>query len=282
MIKLGVFALLKDKHNPGQFVDTLDFIDFAHELNVDAIDLFLGRGLSSSDPEYLRRVKIKCLKHGLPIGYLASGVGLAGTEEEAARKVAQAKSDVDVASYLGAQLVHVFARGGTLPEDHDEYEALWSQMIRRFQEVSDYAAEKGVIIGVQNHDNGSWAMTGDEVIRILEETGRENFTFIMDTGQWKGSIGSDPRGVIKDPNPNIHEEHIEMTAPYASYVRAKVYKVDSGREEYLDYKRIIEILREADYNGNLSIVLEHQGTQFDDEEAMRRAVSHLRELLEAV
>ena len=58
MNKLGIFAMFQDRDNPGQFVETEDFIDFARELNVDAIDLFLGRGLSSTDPEYLRRIKI--------------------------------------------------------------------------------------------------------------------------------------------------------------------------------------------------------------------------------
>ena len=280
MIKLGIFAHLRDKENPDQFVDTEDFIGFARELNVDSIDLFLGRGLSSTDPEYLRRIKIKCIKAGLPIGYVASGVGLAGPEDVAAGKVDIAKRDVDVASFLGAQLVHVFARGGKLPEDDDEYEALWAQMVQRMQKVCEYAAQKGIIVGVQNHDNGSWLMEGEQVIRLLKDVGRENFSFLMDTGQWKGSKGSHPRGVIKDTvNPDVHEEHIKLTAPYATHVRAKIYKVDSGREEYLDYGRLIRILKDVDYNGTVAIVLEHQGTQFDDIEAMRRAVKHLRSLL---
>ena len=280
MIKLGANAYIKEKDNPDKFLDALDFLEFARELDLDVIDFCLGRGLSSTDPDYLSEVKIKCLKYGLPIGYLLSVVGLAGPEDhQMAEKMAQAKRDVDLTSFLGAQICHVFARGGEVPDDSPEYEPLWAQMIRRFQEVSDYAADKGVIVGVQNHNNGSWARRSDQVVRIMEETNRDNFTLILDTGQWQGSIGSDPRGVIKDPNPNVHEEHIEMTAPYAGYVRAKIYKVDSGIEEYLDYRRIIEILRAVNYNGNLSIVLEHQGTQFDDYEAMRRAAVHLRELL---
>ena len=44
-------------------------------------------------------------------------------------------------------------------------------------------------LGLQNHNNGSFAMTADQVLRILRETDRENFTFIMDTGQWLNAIG---------------------------------------------------------------------------------------------
>jgi sugar phosphate isomerase/epimerase len=72
---------------------------------------------------------------------------------------------------------------------------------------------------------------------------------------------------------------MEQTAPYASYVRAKIYKVDSGKEELLDYRRIIAILKKANFNGNMSIVLEDQGNQCDYAEAIRLAVKHLRGLL---
>ena len=54
--------------------------------------------------------------------------------------------------------------------------------IRCFQEVSEYAAERGILVGLQNHPS-----TGDDILRILRETDRENFTFILDTGQW-GSL----------------------------------------------------------------------------------------------
>ena len=34
---------------------------------------------------------------------------------------------------------------------------------------------EGVFLGLQNHNNGSFAMTADQVLRILRETDRENF-----------------------------------------------------------------------------------------------------------
>ena len=70
-----------------------------------------------------------------------------------------------------------------------------------------------------------------------------------------------------------------QTAPHATYVRAKIYKIDNGKEEWLDYERIIEILRTANYNGNMSIVFEGQGNQVRDLEAIGLAVTYLRRLL---
>ena len=280
MIKLGLFAMVKDQTNPGGFAHCIDLIPFVRELGLDSVDLFVGRGLKSRDPEYLMPIKILCLKNGLSIGYLASNVSLAGPSDEMEEKIQQAKLDVDAASFLGAKMVHVFARGAPVPENKDDFEIIWRQMIDHFQQVCDYAKQKGVIIGLQNHNDRSWALTADRVLRILRETNRDNFTFIMDTGQWLGSIGSHPRGEY-DPNIDIYTDYISPTAPYTTCIRAKIYKVDTGREEFLDYNRILEIFKKVGFNGHISIVLENQVKQYDDFESIRRTTSYLRGLLKA-
>ena len=75
---------------------------------------------------------------------------------------------------------------------------------------------------------------------------------------------------------------MEQTAAHASYVRAKFYKIDSGREEWLDYGRIVDILKGVDFNGTMGIVFEGKDiNDCDDREVMRRAAAHLRQLLAA-
>ena len=87
-----------------------------------------------------------------------------------------------------------------------------------------------------------------------------------------------PRGQF-DPDVNIYE-YMEQTAPYASCVRAKIYKIDSGREEWLDYPRIIEMLYTAGFNGNVSICFEGgDRNRCDAEECLRLATHHLREVI---
>ena len=100
-------------------------------------------------------------------------VAVSGTDEELAEKVASAKEDVDVALFLGAPMIRIFT--GILADPVDQ-----QREIRCFQEIADYVAQKGISVGLQNHPS-----TGDEVRRILEETDRPNFTFLLDTGQWK-------------------------------------------------------------------------------------------------
>lgn len=276
MIKLGCFAVMKDSF--GQFVDIESFVRYAYELKLDMVEFHLKKGFLSRDPDYLRRIKIQCLKYGLPIGYLGSGGHFAGTDEEIRARMEQAKADVEIAVQLGAPMIRLF--GAVVPEDVTDRAPLWEQMILGFQEIADHAAERGIIVGLQNHDNRNMAATGDDVLRILDETDRENFTLILDTGQWRGGIGASPRGEF-DPDVDIYA-YMEQTASRVAYVRAKIYRIDSGREEWIDYERVVKILKAVDFNGTVSIVFEGQGeNRCDDAEAIRLAARHLREVLSA-
>ncbi len=271
MIKLGMLT------RETQDSSLEDQIRFAAELQLDVIDLHLSA--MSREPDYLRRIKALCLENGLPIGYLGGG-SFVGPEEERQKRMEQGRADVDLTAFVGAQLLRVFARH-QWPDAVEEQEALWGPMIGSFQELADYAADQGVTLGLQNHDNGSFAMTADQVLRILRETERDNFTFLMDSGQWLGSIGSHPRGEF-DPDVDIYKDYLEPTAPHASYLRAKIYKIDSGREEFIDYERVLQILQNVHFNGSIGLVFElGQFSQLDHEECMRLAAAHLRKVIAA-
>ena len=60
------------------------------------------------------------------------------------------------------------------------------------------------------------------------------------------------------------------------YVRTKFYKIESGKEEWLDYERIVPILKKVNYNGCISIV--YEGEADDRVEQVRLAAHYLREL----
>ena len=245
MIKLGWMA---------RATDTEVFeghVKFASDLDLDVIDFHLG-GMPR-DIDFIMKIKMMCVHAGLPIGYVGGG-SLVGPPEEREQRMVTRRDDVDMASVMGAQMLRMFARH-KWPDTVEEQEALWGPMIEDFISLADYATEKGVILGLQNHDNGSFCMTADQALRILREVDKDNFTFLWDTGQWLGSIGSHPRGEF-DPNVDLYEDYLVPTAPYASSVRAKIYQIDTGVETYLDYHRIFKILQGVNYNGNISIVYE--------------------------
>jgi sugar phosphate isomerase/epimerase len=289
MIKLGCNSLVRDRDHPGQYIDIETIIELIHDLRLDIIDFQIDRGFRSLEPEYLRRIKILCHKYGLPIGFVGVGGGFVGVQrledggvlgaplppEELQRRVDEIKDAVDIAALMGAPLIRIF--GGAVPEGTENRDALWDTVVDSFQQVSDHAEDKGILIGLHNHPPAV-APTGDDILRLLADVDRENFTFILDTGQWWGSPGTNRTGASL-PDVDIYK-YMEQTAPHASYVRAKIYKIDSGAEEWLDYRRIISILRAVNFNGNMSIVFEDRGNRCDYAEAIGLAVKHLRQLLE--
>ncbi len=279
------------------------------------------------DPKFLTRIKAMCARGGLPVGYMGGG-SFVGPEEARAERLEKGRADIDMAAFMGAQMLRVFARH-KWPDTEEEQEKFWGPMIEDFQECADYAAQKGVVMALQNHNHGSFAMNADQVLRILREVDKPNFTYIMDTGQWEGAIGGSPRGwrdftvdigpryrdhmervaehttlvrakIYKIDNGwgegsrggsprgwhntelDIYREYHARVAPYATGVRAKIYRIDNGYEEWLDYPRFFKILRDADYNGTVSIVFEGGvplRNRFDKEQCIEMGARSLRETI---
>ena len=89
---------------------------------------------------------------------------------------------------------------------------------------------------------------------------------------WLGGL-MDTGNFLEDPYPKL-----EMIAPRTVFVQAKTYY--GGGEWYsldLDYKRIIAILRKANYQGYIS--LEFEGKE-DAATAVPKSIEMLREAME--
>jgi sugar phosphate isomerase/epimerase len=266
-MKIGVYASMFGKDDPPQLASVESYIQLAHALKLDVIDFHSGRGFRSKDPDYLLDVKMQCLHRGLSIGYLASSGHFVGSDAQLDQKLATIKNDVATASFLAAPMIRLFC--GLPAEDLEAQK----REIRCFQKAADFASEKGIVVGLQNHPS-----TGEDVLRILAQTARDNFTFIMDTGQWVGSPARN--NGVPDPEANIYA-FMQQTAPHTAHVRAKFYKIDTGREEWLDYPRIIQILKDVNFNGTVSVVFEGKELNAcDDREVIRLAAAHLREVID--
>ena len=265
-MKIGLYASMFGKDDPPTLQSIESYIEHAYDLRLDLIDFRSDRGFSSSEPDYLIRTKLSCIEKGLAIGYLASGGHFVGTDDELRDKVSRAKTDMDIALILGAPMIRLFC--GQPLENPEEQK----REIQCFQEVCDYGMQIGIAVGLQNHPS-----TGDDVVRIIEQTDRPNFRFLLDTGQWCGSPARNQG--TPDPDHDIYE-YMRQTAHLASHVRAKFYKIDSGKEEWIDYERIVPTLAEAGYNGPLSVVFEGKDiNDCDDKTVMHLAADHLRDVV---
>ena len=261
MVKIGSNSLSLSNTSIEEFIQT------AYDLRLDVVD-FHQRAFESTDPAYLGSLKTLCLKHGLPIGYIGVSGLFHGTTAERAEHAANAKKAVDLAAFVGSPIIRLFC--AVVPETNGDGDPTCGPMIAGYQEVADYAATKGVNVGLQNHP-----VTGDDMVAIRKDVERENFNFIMDSGQWVGSPGSAPRGET-DPAHDIYK-YMEQTVNHAMYIRTKFYKNESGTEQWLDYDRIAGIIKGANYNGCISIV--YEGDQEDRVEMVRLAAVQLRSLL---
>ena len=248
MIKLGTMSLNV------RGTTATEFAQIVSDLNLDLIELH-SSAFESTDLDYLRNLKMDLQKKGLPLGYIGISNNFGVPVEQHPEQIALIKKWIDVASFMSCPLVRVFA--AYIPEDCQDEEALWPPMIKAFKGVAEYGYQKGVIVGLQNHNHNNVTRTGNNLLRALNETNHPYFSHIVDTGQYAGSPGASGHHGSAHPNFDC-------------------YHIDSGVEEWLDYSRIVHILKDLNYNGGISIVYEGES---DPIESMRKAAVYLRSLL---
>ena len=273
MMKLGCMSLsYKDQFGAG-VLDLEGFIDRACDLRLDGIDIHT-RAFTSTEADYLRGIRMRALSKGLALSYIGVSSNFGVAPEELEGQVTTAKEWIDVADFMGIPLVRVFA--AWVPEGQTE-ESVWARMIACLQEVAEHGQQKGVVVGLHNHNHGCVTRTGKDVRRIIDEVDNPYFSHILDTGQYVGSPGASGARGKEDPALDFYGS-IAETAPLAVHVRCKIYRIQGGEEEWLDYPRIFDILRGVDFNGWLSIVYEGQDVE-EEAVAVPKAVTYLRRLM---
>ena len=273
MLKLGCMSLSYKDEFAANKLDLEQFIERAYQLGLDGIDIHT-RAFASLDSAYLRRIRMQAFRRGLALSYIGVSSNYGKPQDELVAEVATTKEWIDVAAFMGIPLVRVFA--AWIPEG-DREEDVWARMMPCLEEVAAYGEEKGVVVGLHNHNHGCVTRTGKDVRRIIESVNNPYFSHILDTGQYVGSPGASGQRGHEDPALNFYGS-IEETAPLAVHVRCKIYRVHSGVEEWLDYPRIFEILQGVNYNGWLSVVYEGQDVEAEAT-AVPKAVRYLRGLM---
>ncbi len=274
MIKLSLQSLCyRDTFNSGD-IDLFGMIDRAKEYRLDGIDIHFAH-FASTDRDYLEEVRMATLQAGLHICYIGVSNNFGMLGDAYREQIEDMKKWIDVASMMGIQMVRSF--GGWIPEDENE-DSVWPRIVTATREVSDYGASKGVMVGLHNHNHGCVPATGEQVLRILDEVDSPYYTHILDTGQYRGSPGASrgERGV-EDVEHDFYGS-IAASAPRAVHVRAKIYRIASGSEAWLDYDRIMPIIKSVGFNGWMSVVFEGQD-ELDEPTAVPLAADFLRRKL---
>jgi sugar phosphate isomerase/epimerase len=218
--------------------------DFCAELGFDAVDPtgYYFPGYPEAPPDrYLYDIKKRAFRLGLDV----SGTGVRNdfTSADPAKRnesVGLVKRWIDVAVKLGAPAVRVFA-GPPVAQGHSESEAT-DRVVAHIKECVAYAAERGMFILLQHHDD--LLKTAAQTLALRERIGSDWFGLNVDIGSLR---------TTDDPYAEI-----ARLAPFAYTWQVKEQVYRKGVAEETDVERIVKILRDAAYRGY--IPLETLGT----------------------
>lgn len=241
-------------------LDPLNFGPIArHSFGIEAIEyvnqFFMDR---ARDQAYLREMRRRAEWAGVDSWMIMiDGEGNFGAPDASERQqaVENHKKWVEAARFLGCEnlRVNAFGEGG--------YEETVRRNAEALRELTEFAAEYGVAVCVENH--GGHSSNGEWVVDLVERVDHENFGTLPDFGNFE-----------EDQNPY---ENVELMMPYAKGVSAKSYSFsEEGWEESLDYRRLMEIVLGAGYHDYVGI--EYEGDQYDE----FRGIRATKELLERI
>lgn len=238
-----------------------DFIDYCAEHEVPGAELTSYFFPPDADAAYFHRVRQHAFLRGVQIPGTAIGNTFThppGPERE--REIAYTKKWIDNAVALGAPHIRVFA--GNVPKGHTPEEAE-QYCLECYRECLAYAAERGVWLGLENH--GGIVAKSDALVRLMKAVDSPWAGINLDSGNFN----------TVDPYADL-----AAIAPYAVNVQIKERVRPAGDKEghELDAARFLGILREANYQGWVSLEYEEKEDAFT---AVPRLLNHWRPLLAA-
>lgn len=240
-------------------MDLFDFVGLAADLGLDAIEPTSYYFPPDVSTDYLHRLKRHAFVLGLDISGTATMNDFCLPEgPDAEREVSHVRRWIDHAADLDAPTLRIMS-GNWIQGTPDE--ELAQRVLHRIESLLPYAAERGVMLALENHGGGV-TVTAEQLLGIVAQTRGNSFGVNLDTGNFHG------------PDPYAE---IAAVAPFAINVQIKTEIRRKGRtKEPADLAGVIEILRAAHYSGYL--VLEYNASE-DAKIAVPRYVKELRSLI---
>ncbi len=236
------FAYMKGKPN-GKLNTDSPAMDMSGFIRYCAQQGVAGAELTSYffPPEVTTEHLALCRKEAHVNGVVISGTAVGNNfshpkdSSERAEQMTYVKQWIDHAAVMGAPHVRVFA--GKHPKGISGEDAE-KNAIEALEEAGVYAAERGIFLGIENHDSIS---TSDRLLRIVKAVQSPFVGVNLDSGNF-----------ISD---DVYAD-MEASAPYAVNVQLKTEIKVAGGKEPADLERVIGILKDSGYAGY--VVLEYE------------------------
>ena len=257
-LSLAAYSYRQLLDGPNPKMDLFDYLNLAADMGLDAVEPTSYWFPKDADADYLHRLRT----HAFLLGLDVSGTAIRndfclpeGPERDRDRQ--HVRDWIDRAAILGAPVIRVF--GGTVPKGETEETAV-ARVVEGFRAVLPYAAEKGVVLALENH--GGITATPEQLLALVRSIDGPNFGVNLDTGNFHGD----------DPYADL-----ARLAPYAVNVQVKTEISRKGKpKEHADLARVVDLLREARYSGY--VVLEYEAAE-DPLKAIPGHIKALRALI---
>lgn len=210
------------------------FIEKAVELRLDAVDMTVYY-MKSTDPGYIENLRYVGYKNGVPFSGAACGVSMVVADPaKRAETLVQIKKWIDVTDRLGAPHLRVFA--GMLPKGASMSDAIgW--VVETMKAASDYAGNKGIMIGLEDHVGVS--QSAEVCLEIMHRVNSPYAGINIDISHFAPTDTQDSYAQIAACIPYATNIHIRNTFDDGSLIDMdRVWRMfaDAGFKGYMSYE----------------------------------------------
>ncbi|HUS35909.1 MAG TPA: sugar phosphate isomerase/epimerase family protein [Verrucomicrobiae bacterium] len=241
-------------------MDMLSFVDYCADHHCDGAEVTSYYFPKNTDHAYLLKLKRHAFLRGVALSGTAIGNTFtfpAGADRE--KQLALSKQWVDHCVVMGAPHIRVFA--GTIQKGDTQEKAI-ANTVETMREACAYAAEHGVFLGLENH--GGIVAESGPLLEIVKAVNSPWLGINLDSGNFQTA----------DPYADFAK-----CAPHAVNVQIKTEVHPKGKStERADFKRFIDILREAKYQGYVALEFEEKA---DPWQTVPGVLEELRKLIHA-
>jgi sugar phosphate isomerase/epimerase len=213
-----------------------DFIVKAVELGVSGADI-TTYWLKSTEPSYLASLRTFGYRHGMPFSGLAIGADLCQPDGAKRAEILETvRKWVDATELLGASHLRVF--GDKVPTGATAEQGIgW--VVETMKPACDYAAKKGIILGLESHSG--LTTRASNIVEILRRVDSPYAGCNLDISNF----------------PENPYEQIELCLPYATHTHIRDFYGEARQP--LDLDRIWQTFAKSGYHGYMSA--EYEGKE---------------------
>lgn len=263
------------------FSGKLNHMDFAatakKEFDIDAVE-YVNQFFKdkAQDQEYLKEMKQRADDAGIKnlLIMIDHEGDLASIEENKRIKAVENHYKwVEAANYLGCHSIRVNAAG------YGSQTEVGEAAIDGLERLATFAEDYDINIIVENH--GGYSSDGKWLSGVIKKVKKKNCGTLPDFGNFcieksDPSNGDSPCSIEYDRYVGISE-----LMPYAKGVSAKSHDFnESGDEIKTDYRRMLQIVKDAKFNGYIGI--EYEGKTLSEMDGIRATKNLLLKIGEEI